>query len=114
MQSRAADLRARPFRHADWSGDYVSCRWLGRIPHDRACRRLQAGWHSTWTRGGGPIFMVSMGAAIQNMLLGAHALGFGGGLTSGRAMSSPRLRQLIVIVLGGESKIRRMCMRPDE
>ena len=33
--------------------------------------------------------MVSMGAAIQNLLLGAHAMGFGTGLTSGRAMASP-------------------------
>lgn len=38
--------------------------------------------------------MVSMDAAIQNVLLGAHAIGFGAGLTSGRAMSSPRLRDL--------------------
>ena len=38
--------------------------------------------------------MVSMGAAIQNLLLGAHAMGFGAGLTSGQAMSSPRLREL--------------------
>lgn len=35
-----------------------------------------------------------MGAAIQNVLLGAHAMGFGAGLTSGRAMSSPHLRSL--------------------
>lgn len=27
--------------------------------------------------------LVSMGAAIQNILLGAHAMGFGAGLTSG-------------------------------
>ena len=32
--------------------------------------------------------MVSMGAAIQNLLLGAHAMGFGAGLTSGQAMAS--------------------------
>lgn len=38
--------------------------------------------------------MVSMGAAIQNILLGAHAMGFGAGLTSGQAMSSDRLRTL--------------------
>ena len=38
--------------------------------------------------------MVSMGAAIQNLLLGAHAMGFGTGLTSGRAMTSPHLRRL--------------------
>ena len=34
--------------------------------------------------------VVSMGAAIQNILLGAHAMGFAAGLTSGQAMSSPR------------------------
>ncbi len=38
--------------------------------------------------------MVSMGAAIQNLLLGAHAMGFGAGLTSGQAMASPRLHVL--------------------
>ena len=38
--------------------------------------------------------MISVGAAIQNLLLGAHAMGFGAGLTSGQAMASPRLHQL--------------------
>lgn len=38
--------------------------------------------------------MVSLGAAIQNLLLGAHAMGFGAGLTSGQAMVSPRMRSL--------------------
>ena len=38
--------------------------------------------------------MVSMGAAIQNVLLAAHAMGFGAGLTSGRGMSSSRMREL--------------------
>jgi nitroreductase len=38
--------------------------------------------------------LVSLGAAIQNLLLGAHAMGFGSGLTSGQAMSSPRLHAL--------------------
>jgi nitroreductase len=41
--------------------------------------------------------MVSMGAAIQNLLLGAHAMGFGAGLTSGQAMGSPRLRELFAL-----------------
>jgi nitroreductase len=41
--------------------------------------------------------MVSMGAAIQNMLLGAHAMGFGAGLTSGKAMESNRLRALLAL-----------------
>lgn len=35
-----------------------------------------------------------MGAAIQNLLLGAHAMGYGAGLTSGQAMASKRLREL--------------------
>jgi nitroreductase len=38
--------------------------------------------------------MVSMGAALQNLMLGAHALGFGAGLTSGQAMRSPHLHRL--------------------
>ena len=44
--------------------------------------------------------MVSMGAAIQNILLGAHALGFGAGLTSGQAMASPRLNRLCALAEG--------------
>lgn len=48
--------------------------------------------------------MVSMGAAIQNILLGAHAMGFGAGLTSGQAMSSERLRALCGLV-DGESAV---------
>lgn len=39
--------------------------------------------------------VVSMGAAIQNLLLGTHAMGFGAGLTSGKAMASNRLRILL-------------------
>lgn len=38
--------------------------------------------------------LVSLGCAIQNILLTAHALGLGTGLTSGQAMASPRLRSL--------------------
>lgn len=38
--------------------------------------------------------LVSLGCAIQNILLCAHAAGFGTGLTSGQAMASPRLRVL--------------------
>lgn len=41
--------------------------------------------------------MVSMGASIQNLLLAAHAMGFGAGLTSGQAMRSPRLRSLLAL-----------------
>jgi nitroreductase len=44
--------------------------------------------------------MVSMGAAIQNLLLGAHALGFAAGLTSGQAMASPRLHALFGLADG--------------
>lgn len=38
--------------------------------------------------------LVSAGCAVQNMLLTAHAMGFGAGLASGRSMYSRRLRQL--------------------
>ena len=44
--------------------------------------------------------MVSMGAAIQNLLLGAHAMGFGAGLTSGQAMASRRLHALCGLAEG--------------
>jgi len=38
--------------------------------------------------------IISAGCAIQNMLLTAHALGFGAGLSSGRALYSRRLKLL--------------------
>ncbi len=38
--------------------------------------------------------LVSLGCAIQNVLLSAHAAGFGTGLTSGQALASVRLRAL--------------------
>ena len=38
--------------------------------------------------------LVSLGCAIQNILLSAYALGFGSGLSSGKALKSPRLRNL--------------------
>ena len=38
--------------------------------------------------------IISAGCAIQNMLLAAHALGFGAGLSSGRALYSPQMRSL--------------------
>ena len=38
--------------------------------------------------------IISAGCAIQNMLLVAHALGFGAGLSSGRGLYSERMRAL--------------------
>jgi len=38
--------------------------------------------------------LISAGCAIQNMLLTAHAMGFGAGLASGRALYSRRMRAL--------------------
>lgn len=38
--------------------------------------------------------IISAGCAMQNMLLAAHALGFGAGLSSGRALYSQQLRRL--------------------
>lgn len=44
--------------------------------------------------------VVSLGCAIQNILLTAHALGFGAGLASGQALRSPRLRELFALLPG--------------
>jgi len=38
--------------------------------------------------------LVSLGGALQNLQLAAHAMGFGSGLVSGQAMDSPRIRTL--------------------
>jgi len=38
--------------------------------------------------------VISAGCAIQNMLLTAHAMGFGAGLSSGRALYSQRMKAL--------------------
>jgi len=38
--------------------------------------------------------LISLGCAIQNILLSAHAFGFGSGLSSGRALQSARIRAL--------------------
>ncbi len=43
---------------------------------------------------------VSLGCALQNMLLVAHALGYGAGLVSGRAVHSGALRDLFGIEAG--------------
>lgn len=47
--------------------------------------------------------MVSVGAAIQNMLLSAHGLGLGSSLTSGQAMRSKRMRDLFQLKEGEEA-----------
>ncbi len=47
-----------------------------------------------------PERLVSMGAALQNLLLGAHALGYGASLTSGQAMSSTQMRRLCGLAEG--------------
>jgi nitroreductase len=67
--------------------------------------------------------LVSFGGAIQNILLAAHAAGFGTGLTSGQALASPQLRQLFglrrneqavcCINIGAVSKQRPPRLRPD-
>lgn len=46
--------------------------------------------------------MVSVGAAVQNLLLSAHSQGWGGSLTSGQALQSPRLRTLFQLQTGEE------------
>jgi len=67
--------------------------------------------------------LVSLGCAIQNMLLSAHAMGFGSGLTSGQALTSPQLRTLFglhehelavcCINIGTVSKHKPQHLRPD-
>lgn len=47
--------------------------------------------------------MVSVGAAIQNLLLSASSYGFGSGLTSGQAMQSRRMRDLFQLTAGEEA-----------
>jgi len=44
--------------------------------------------------------MVSVGAAVQNLLLMAHSMGFGAGLTGGLAMQSSALRELFALQQG--------------
>lgn len=66
--------------------------------------------------------LVSFGCAIQNILLSAHAAGFGTGLTSGQAMTSPRLHALFglreneqavcCINIGTMTKHRPVRLRP--
>lgn len=41
--------------------------------------------------------MISLGCALQNILLSAHAMGLGAGLTSGQAMRSARMRELFAL-----------------
>jgi nitroreductase len=68
--------------------------------------------------------MISLGCAVQNILLMAHALGFGAGLSSGKAMQSERLKQLFklstntipicFITIGTVSKNKSgNALRPD-
>jgi len=54
-----------------------------------------------------PVFerVVSAGCAIQNMLLAAHGMGLGSGLTSGKAMASQHMRSLFGLVEGEEEAI---------
>ncbi len=68
--------------------------------------------------------MVSLGCAIQNILLMAHSLGFGSGLSSGKAITNKRLKQLFAlsaddapvcfITIGTVSKNKSSsALRPD-
>lgn len=47
--------------------------------------------------------MVSVGCAVQNILLSAHSMAFGTGLTSGQAMFSPHMRSLFQLQTGEEA-----------
>ena len=66
--------------------------------------------------------MVSLGCAIQNMLLSAHAMSFGTGLTGGQAMDSAPMRALFAlgqgeqavcfINIGTVTRRKPPCIRP--
>ena len=47
--------------------------------------------------------LISLGCAIQNMLLMAQALSFGSGITSGQAMNDPSIRELFQLRADEES-----------
>lgn len=47
--------------------------------------------------------MVSVGAAIQNILLSAYTLGYGSGLTSGQAMQSQHMTSLFALMDGEQA-----------
>ena len=47
--------------------------------------------------------MVSVGCAVQNILLSAHSMAYGSSLTSGQAMGSARMRQLFRLADGEEA-----------
>ncbi len=47
--------------------------------------------------------MVSVGCAVQNVLLSAHSMEYGASLTSGQALVSPRLRSLFTLPAGEEA-----------
>ncbi|MBE0548229.1 MAG: nitroreductase family protein, partial [Rubrivivax sp.] len=66
---------------------------------------------------------ISLGCAIQNMLLTAHAMGYGSALTSGQALGSPRLHALFAlgpgevpvcfVNVGTVDTCKPMRLRPD-
>lgn len=69
---------------------------LGPIERDGAVRDIPAAER-----------LVSLGAAIQNLLLGAHAMGYASGLTSGQAMDAAPMRRLFAL---GEGEHAVCCI----
>jgi nitroreductase len=67
--------------------------------------------------------LISLGCAVQNILLTAYALGFGSGLSSGKALRSQRMRELFklsnpedpicFITIGTVSKSKPGRIRPS-
>lgn len=67
--------------------------------------------------------LVSLGAALQNVLLGAEALGFGAGLTSGQGVTSRAIRELFAthededpvcfVSIGTPGRLREPRLRPQ-
>lgn len=67
--------------------------------------------------------LVSLGAALQNVLLGAEAMGFGAGLTSGQGITSRSIRELFMtredeepvcfVSIGTPGRLREPRLRPQ-
>jgi nitroreductase len=67
--------------------------------------------------------LVSLGAALQNLLLGAQALGYGAGLTSGQGITSRAIRALFntrpneepvcFVSIGTPGRLREPRLRPQ-
>ena len=91
------------------------------IPLSKSFPRVSVGEQSA--RDADAERLVSLGCAIQNILLSANAAGFGTGITSGQAMGARPLRDLFGLTtneqavccvnIGTVTKVKPPRLRPD-